>query len=123
MQTVLSELQQEVKSLKDECRFKASAYKQGDLSKTKCFSCGSLGHIAIYCRKRKASGIKGQMRTKKSNTTRNNEDQRSGSIGVSKFVNEAGMFIKSKVNGRNANMLVDTGATVTLVSIRGLLVK
>jgi predicted aspartyl protease len=58
------------------------------------------------------------MRTKQTNTTRNNEDQRSGSIGVSKSANEAGMFIKSKVNGRNANMLVDTGATVTLVSIK-----
>ena len=28
------------------------------------------------------------------------------------------MFIKAKVNGLNANMLVDTGATVTLVSIK-----
>ena len=63
------------------------------------------------------------MRTKQTNTTRNNEDQRSGSIGVSKFANEAGMFIKSKENGRNANMLVDTGATITLVSIRELLVQ
>jgi predicted aspartyl protease len=32
--------------------------------------------------------------------------------------NEAGMFIKAKVNGLNANMLVDTGATVTLVSVK-----
>jgi len=47
MQTVLSELQQEVKSLKDECWFKTSAYKQRDLSKTKFYSCGSLGHSKI----------------------------------------------------------------------------
>jgi predicted aspartyl protease len=32
--------------------------------------------------------------------------------------NEAGMFIKAKVNGLNANMLVDTGATVTHVSVK-----
>ena len=118
MQTMLSELQQEVKFLKDERRYKTSAYKQNDLSKTKCFSCGSLGHIAKYCRKRNTSGIKGQMRTMKSSTTKNNEDQRSGSIGVSKLANEAGMFIKAKVNGLNAIMLVDTEATVTLVSIK-----
>jgi predicted aspartyl protease len=74
-------------------------------------------HIAKYCRKRKASGIKGEMRTKQTNTTRNNEDQRSGSIGVSKFANEAGMFIKSKVNGRNANMLVDTGILFIRVNV------
>ena len=82
MQTMLSELQQEVTSLKDERRYKISAYKQKDLSKTKCFSCGSLGHIARYCKKSKASGIKGQIRTMQTNTTKNNEDQRSGSIGV-----------------------------------------
>lgn len=48
------------------------------------------------------------MKTKQTNT----EDQRSGSIGVNKFANEAGMFMKPKVSGRNANILVDTGATV-----------
>jgi predicted aspartyl protease len=32
--------------------------------------------------------------------------------------NEAGMLIKAKVNGLNANMLVDTGTTVTLVSVK-----
>jgi predicted aspartyl protease len=52
------------------------------------------------------------------NTTKNNEDQRSGSIGVSRLANEAGMFIKTRVNGLNAIMLVDTGATVTLISIK-----
>ena len=114
---MLSELQQEVKSLKDERRYKTSTYKQKDLSKTKCLSCGSLGHIARYCRKRKANGINGQMRNKQPSTTRNNGDQ-SGSIGVSKLANEAGMFIKAKVNGLHASMLIDTGATVTLVSIK-----
>ena len=100
MQTMLSELQQEVTSLKDERRYKISAYKQKDLSKTKCFSCGSLGHIARYCKKSKAlSDIKGQIRTTQINTTKNNEDQRSGSIGVSRLANEAGMFIKTRVNG------------------------
>jgi predicted aspartyl protease len=58
------------------------------------------------------------MRTTQTNTTKNNEDQRHGSIGVRKLANEAGMSIKAKVNGLNANMLVDTGATVTLVSIK-----
>jgi predicted aspartyl protease len=32
--------------------------------------------------------------------------------------NEAGMLIKAKVNRLNANMLVDTGTTVTLVSVK-----
>ena len=86
------------------------------MSKTKCFSCGSLGHIARYCRKRKANGISGQMRNKQDNRTRNNEDQ-SGSIGVSKIANEAGMLIKAKVNGLNANMLVDRGATVAIIKM------
>ena len=37
---------------------------------------------------------------------------------LNKLANEAGVFIKAKVNGLNANMLMDTGATVTLVYTR-----
>ena len=83
-----------------------------------CFSCGSLVHILKYCRESNASGTNSFIRTKQPSTTKTNEDHRSGSIGVSKLANEAGMFIKAKVNGLNATVLVDTGATVTLVSIK-----
>ena len=86
--------------------------------KKKCFSCGSLEHIATYCMRRNASGTKSFIRNKQPSTTKINEDQRHGSIGVSKLAMDAGMFIKAKVNGLNANMLVATGATVTLVSVK-----
>ena len=92
MQTMLSELQQEVKSLKVERRCKTSAYRQRDLSMSKCFSCGRLGHIAKYCRRRNASDNKSIIRTKQPITTKTNEDHRSGSIGVSKLANEAEML-------------------------------
>ena len=39
-----------------------------------------------------------------------------GTIGVNKLASEAGIFIRAKVNGVNVNMLIDTGATVTLIS-------
>jgi predicted aspartyl protease len=39
-----------------------------------------------------------------------------GTIGVNKLASEAGVFIRVKVNGVNANMLIDTGATVNLIS-------
>ena len=39
-----------------------------------------------------------------------------GTIGVNKLASEAGVFIRAKVNGVNANMLIHTGATVTLIS-------
>jgi hypothetical protein len=35
---------------------------------------------------------------------------------VHKLAPEAGMFIKAKVNGIITNLLIDTGATVTLIS-------
>lgn len=43
-----------------------------------------------------------------------------GEFKLNKLANEAGVFIKAKVNGLNANtsMLMDTGATVTLVYTR-----
>jgi hypothetical protein len=43
-------------------------------------------------------------------------NETSGSVGVHKLAPEAGMFIKAKVNGVNTNLLIDTGATVTLIS-------
>ena len=58
MQTMLSELQQEVIFSKAERRCKTSAYRQRDLSMSKCFSCGRLGHIVKYCRRRNASNNK-----------------------------------------------------------------
>ncbi|CAC5415297.1 unnamed protein product [Mytilus coruscus] len=43
-------------------------------------------------------------------------EKQNGAIGVNKLANEAGMFIETKVNGTKAKMLIDTGATVTLIS-------
>jgi predicted aspartyl protease len=37
-------------------------------------------------------------------------------VGVHKLAPEADMFIKAKVNGVITNLLIDTGATVTLIS-------
>jgi hypothetical protein len=37
-------------------------------------------------------------------------------VGVHKLAPEAGMFIKAKVNGVITNLLIDTGAPVTLIS-------
>ena len=41
-----------------------------------------------------------------------------GEFKLKKLANEAGVFIKAKVNGLKANVLMDTGATVTLVNTR-----
>ena len=52
----------------------------------------------------------------KTETTPVTSDKTPGSVGVHKLAPEAGMFIKAKVNGVIANLLIDTGATVTLIS-------
>ncbi|CAC5414320.1 unnamed protein product [Mytilus coruscus] len=43
-------------------------------------------------------------------------EKQNGVIGVNKLANEAGMFIEAKVNCSKAKMLIDTGATVSLIS-------
>jgi predicted aspartyl protease len=52
----------------------------------------------------------------KTDTTPVTSDKTPDSVGVHKLAPEAGMFIKAKVNGVTTNLLIDTGATVTLIS-------
>jgi predicted aspartyl protease len=53
----------------------------------------------------------------KTDTTPVTSDKAPGSVGGHKLAPEAGMFIKAKVNGVITNLLIDTGATVTLIVI------
>jgi hypothetical protein len=46
------------------------------------------------------------------------DDKTSAKVGIHKLSAEAGMFVKAKVNGVLANLLIDTGATVAIVNTK-----
>jgi predicted aspartyl protease len=97
-----------------------SSYQPNNRTSITCFGCGKAGHLKKNC-------------TVKRNNTSQTQDKRgnvnqitlesidsprttTGTIGVNKPASEAGVFIRAKVNGVNADMLIDIGATVTLIS-------
>ncbi|CAC5390458.1 unnamed protein product [Mytilus coruscus] len=77
-----------------------------------CFNCGKFGH---FKKDYPESSIQGAHSTNPQGPEVPHEKQ-NGTVGVKKLANEAGMFIETKVNGTKAKMLIDTGATVSLIS-------
>ena len=128
MQSALTDLQKEAKSLKDaqnsnnkgEHAYKRASYQPNNRTSIKCFGCGKTGHLKKICTVKRSNP--NQTKDKRSNanqiTVESSDSPRTitGTIGVNKLASEAGVFIRVKVNGVNANMLIDTGATVTLIS-------
>ena len=81
------------------------------------------GHIVRFCPKGRRQNQNGGRQKGRNNddqgktdTTPVTSDKTPGSVGVHKLAPEAGMFTKAKVNGVITNLLIDTGATVTLIS-------
>ncbi|VDH96598.1 Hypothetical predicted protein [Mytilus galloprovincialis] len=77
-----------------------------------CFNCGKFGHFKKDC---PDSSVK-RGHSNSQNLPEFSREKQNGVIGVNKLANEAGMFIEAKVNGCKAKMLIDTGATVSLIS-------
>lgn len=114
--------------------------KQGVGSSKKCFNCGKPGHFKKDCRSRIKSKTNAQQghsdSLSKSKSGRtidtgkessgqfkmaiNNEskskEKHKGCIGIHKKSNEPGMYIRGTINDVPVMTLVDTGATVTLIS-------
>jgi len=83
-----------------------------------CFNCNKKGHIAKNCGvgpQTKPKEEDGKARLNTSSASKNGKNM-NGAVGVNRLAAESGMFVKAKVNGLEVNLLVDTGATVTLIS-------
>ena len=125
MQTALTDLQKEVKTLKEAKppqnfnRQHRGTYRgngRPNHAGMKCFACGKVGHIGRNCPNKQ--NLKPQVKSEQSNTRGSKEtaNKTPNSVGVHKLSQEAGMYVKASINGAAANLLIDTGATVTLVS-------
>ena len=101
--------------LPENCFFKKKA----------CRNCGKQGHIAKVCRQKQddhSKSTKGQKKTKhrthfvttmESGTT---EESREWGMFAVNSVPESGIKVDLKVNGVTLNMILDTGASLTIIS-------
>ncbi|MCG7879813.1 MAG: RNase H-like domain-containing protein, partial [Candidatus Thiodiazotropha endolucinida] len=74
-------------------------------ARRKCFDCGSEDHLRYNCPKNK------KIQTDKT------ESDENGKINVTNFKG-AGLYAKARLNGYDVDCLVDTGATLSIVSTR-----
>ena len=129
MQKTLTNLQNEVKSLKSSTparpEYRNNSKQNLGSSDYKCYVCGKSGHMKRNCPQRprvqnSASSPKRGTPTfsQSKNSGKNPAYKTSATVGVHKLSAEAGMFVKAKVNGVVANLLIDTGATVTIINTK-----
>lgn len=93
----------------------------------KCYKC-SEGHIHRNCPKlkrecdnstrRSEQPKEGNVRRIRGKQRRKNRKSSKGNVGASNLFEEAGIFIVSEVNGLKTKLLIDTGASLTLLSKR-----
>ncbi|VDI32101.1 Hypothetical predicted protein [Mytilus galloprovincialis] len=94
-------------------------------SSVRCYACDEVGHRAFNCPaypnfqyNYQNPRYQNKPKTRYTNQNYENSDSTPGKVGVHKLFPDAGMFLKAKVNGIITDLLIDTGATVTVISTK-----
>ena len=118
----MQELKLELNRLKDKRKLQEKERdRSGPDTKSDiiCYHCNEKGHIRRNCPKFRQQGSRRQFgdRFPKKGGPRgvSKNITNKASVGVGEF-SDAGTYLKTMVQGKNAKMLVDTGSTVTIVS-------
>ncbi|CAC5414114.1 unnamed protein product [Mytilus coruscus] len=120
----LIELQKEIRDLKQNNK----GWKQGGAPQPfpfKCYACDEVGHRAFECPTYpnyeydyQRPRYQNKSKTRYTNQNYEKSDSTPRKVGVHKLSPDAGMFLKAKVNGIITDLLIDTGATVTVISTK-----
>ena len=122
MQTKLESLEQRIQDKSGERRRFANRRSSG---KIECYHCSEEGHIRRNCPKlrnqqyqtnKRGQPTDGNTRRIRSKRKRKHGKNTSGNVGASNLCEEAGIYINSEVNGLKTKLLIDTGASLTLLS-------
>lgn len=125
------DLKEEIKVLKDEKRHTESLQsvqrRSGQKPKVVCHFCKKQGHVKANCfkylkslgkaaSKYDSSGREGYPAFRNSRDKTNTGNKEAGKSGVTCKVGEAGMFIHAEIKGKVVKFLVDSGATLSIIS-------
>ncbi|XP_069118887.1 uncharacterized protein [Argopecten irradians] len=118
MLRLLQDMQKELEPLeKDVGKIKTKNKpntKSNIVKNRSCFNCGEEGHFRRNCPQSNKKAGAQQVNTRR----RQRRKKPRAGIGSSTAVHESGMYIAADVHGVKVNLLVDTEATVTIISER-----
>ena len=119
----LAEMRKEIKKLRDSQRQTTTERKTRDTSgpertKLECYFCGKEGHIKRKCRLFLQSKQKEKEEKEHQTSVKDVRKISIGSLGSANMTSHSGMFVDAEVNGMKAKLLIDTGATISVVGPR-----
>lgn len=122
----LTELKKNGESKNKSYSFETNGKK---MSQKTCYKCGRRGHISRYCELSKLSQKQHQKPKNAESENKKTASHRSklsllstdeknpvfNKLGISHQKNEAGMFIIAVMNDQHVKLLLDTGATISII--------
>ncbi|KAK3104661.1 hypothetical protein FSP39_007335 [Pinctada imbricata] len=87
--------------------------------KVRCFYCNKEGHIQRRCRAYIKAKQEERKKREKQGPTENSLETKKGSsnsLGSANVTGQSGMFLSAEMNGKQVKLLIDTGATISIIA-------
>jgi hypothetical protein len=122
MRSILSELRESMKKMEEKIKaLETTNTSQNNFRSDRqhwrknitCHNYGGRGYIQRECKKQKVNLSKERVKEKRGSTA--NLEQRLN-CGINGYLGNTGLFIETRVENESVSLLVDTGASLTIIS-------